>query len=274
MYCFFVKKGDQYENIPSSPPVEQETNMTDKTHFGFSSVSGEEKTKLVKDVFRRVAPNYDLMNDLMSLGIHRFWKDHMVWGLDLPPEAHILDVAGGTGDIAFRMAKAFPHLNLTITVCDLTLGMVEVGRNRAINQGILKGIEWVNGNAECLPIRDNSVDLYTIAYGLRNVTHIDKALDEAFRVLKPGGKFVCLEFSHVDSLLFRKAYDFYSFQLLPVMGEWVAKDRKAYQYLVESIRQFPDQETLAQMLKSAGFKSVNWQNLLGGISCIHTTVKE
>jgi ubiquinone/menaquinone biosynthesis methyltransferase len=248
--------------------------MTQETHFGFEAVSSFEKTRRVKDVFRRVAPNYDLMNDLMSLGIHRLWKDHLVWGLDLPPNAQVLDVAGGTGDIAFRLAKTYPHLNLRITVCDLTPAMVEVGRDRAINQGILQSIDWVCGNAENLPMADCSVDLYTIAYGLRNVTHIDKALTEAFRVLKPGGKFVCLEFSQLAAPPLQWAYDFYSFQLLPALGEWVAKDRNAYQYLVESIRQFPNQETLAGMIKAAGFASVDWQNLCKGISCIHTSVKQ
>ncbi|MCE3231418.1 MAG: ubiE [Alphaproteobacteria bacterium] len=248
--------------------------MTQKTHFGFEAVSSFEKTRRVKDVFRRVAPNYDLMNDLMSLGIHRLWKDHLVWRLDLPKNAQVLDVAGGTGDIAFRLAKTYPHLNLRITVCDLTPAMVEIGRDRAINQGMLQNIDWTCGNAENLPMADCSVDLYTIAYGLRNVTHIDKALAEAFRVLKPGGKFVCLEFSQLTTPLLQRAYDFYSFQLLPALGEWVAKDRNAYQYLVESIRQFPDQETLADMIKAAGFSSVDWQNLCKGISCIHTSVKQ
>lgn len=252
--------------------------MIDQAHFGFETVSGSEKTRRVKDVFRRVAQNYDLMNDLMSMGIHRLWKDHLVWDLTLSPNAHVLDVAGGTGDIAFRIAKAYPHLNLQITVCDLTPAMVEVGRDRAINQGLLTveghGVEWVCGNAETLPIPDNSVDLYIIAYGLRNVTHIDKALLEAFRVLKPNGKFVCLEFSRVTFPPLEKLYEFYSFHLLPALGEYVANDRAAYQYLVESIRQFPDQETLADMLKAPGFTSVNWQNLCGGISCIHTGVKQ
>jgi demethylmenaquinone methyltransferase/2-methoxy-6-polyprenyl-1,4-benzoquinol methylase len=156
--------------------------------------------------------------------------------------------------------------------------MVEVGRDRAINQGLLpnggRSIEWVCGNAENLPLPDHCVDLYIIAYGLRNVTHVDKALAEAFRVLKVGGKFVCLEFSRVTMPALEKVYDFYSFHLLPVLGDWVADDRAAYQYLVESIRQFPDQETLADLIRSAGFSSVNWQNLCGGISCIHTGVKQ
>ena len=255
--------------------------MAEQTHFGFEAVSALQKTGRVRDVFRRVAQKYDLMNDLMSWGIHRLWKDHLVWELNLPHNARVLDGAGGTGDIAFRLARTYPHLNPQITVCDLTPEMVEVGRDRAINQGILPGlscgmsggIEWVCGNVENLPLADNSVDLYTIAYGLRNVTYLDKALAEACRVLKPGGKFICLEFSRVTLSPLREAYDFYSFQFLPALGEWIAKDRDAYQYLVESIRQFPDQETLAGMIKTAGFSSVNWQNLCKGISCIHTSVK-
>lgn len=252
--------------------------MADQTYFGFEAVSDSEKTRRVKDVFHRVAQKYDLMNDLMSIGIHRLWKDCLVWDLSLVQNAHILDVAGGTGDIAFRLAKTYPHLNLQITVCDLTPAMVEVGRDRAVNQGLLPaeghGIEWVCGNAESLPLPDNSVDLYTIAYGLRNVTHTDQALAEAYRVLKPNGKFVCLEFSHVTFPPLEKIYEFYSFHLLPTLGNYVANDREAYQYLVESIRQFPDQETLADMIKLAGFTSVSWQNLCRGISCIHTGVKK
>lgn len=248
--------------------------MTRDMYFGFEAVSAPEKTSRVRDVFRRVAPSYDLMNDLMSLGIHRLWKDRLVRGFHLPQKARVLDVAGGTGDIAFRLAKTYPHLNLKITVCDVTPAMVEVGRDRAINRGILQGIEWICGDAENLPLADGSVELYAIAYGLRNVTHIDKALAEAFRVLKPGGTFVCLEFSHVTVDPLRRAYDFYSFQALPALGQWVARDRSAYQYLVESIRQFPDQGTLAGMIKAAGFLSVDWVNLWSGISCIHTTIKQ
>jgi len=252
--------------------------MHQQTHFGFESVSASERTQRVKDVFQRVAQNYDLMNDLMSFGIHRLWKDHLVQDLCLKERAQVLDVAGGTGDIAFRLAKTYPHLDLQITVCDITTSMVEVGRDKAINKGFLeKGgqrIEWVCGNAESLPFPDNSKDLYIIAYGLRNVTHIGTALKEAFRVLKSGGKFVCLEFSHVKKPWLEKFYDLYSFQFLPLLGEWVAKDRAAYQYLVESIRQFPDQETLSNLIKSAGFLTVNWQNLCGGISCIHTSIKQ
>lgn len=248
--------------------------MTEQTYFGFEAVSLTEKTQRVQDVFHRVASHYDLMNDLMSWGIHRLWKSHLIWDLSLSPQARVLDVAGGTGDIAFRLTKMYPHLDLQITVCDLTSSMVDVGRDRAINEGFVHGIEWICGNAENLPLPDNSIDLYIIAYGLRNVSHIEQALSEAFRVLKPKGTFVCLEFSHVTLSPLQKVYDFYSFHLLPVLGEWVAQDRAAYQYLVESIRQFPDQQTTANAIKSAGFSSVKWENLWGGISCIHTGIKE
>ena len=247
--------------------------MTEQTHFGVESLLGSEKTQRVKDVVRRVAKNYDLMNDLMSLGIHRLWKDHLIQGLDLHPNAHVLDVAGGTGDIAFRLLKTYPHLNLHITLCDLTPEMMEQGRDRAINQGILRPIDWVCANAEQLPVPDSSADLYLVAYGLRNVTKIGTALIEAARVLKPGGKFVCLEFSRMTLPPLQKLYDFYSFQFLPTLGEWIAQDRAAYQYLVESIRRFPDQESLAEMMRSSGFSTVAWENLCGGISCIHIGIK-
>jgi len=250
--------------------------MGEQTHFGFEAVSADERTRRVKDVFRRISSSYDLMNDLMSVGIHRLWKDHLVQNVELNPHSHILDMAGGTGDIAFRFLKTYPHLELQITICDLTPTMIEIGRKRATDQGFLEqshGVEWTCSNAENLPFADDSVDLYTIAYGLRNVTHLDQALKEAFRVLKVGGQFICLEFSQVKTAIFREAYDFYSFRVLPILGEYVAQDRAAYQYLVESIRQFPDQEALSSLIKAAGFSSVHWQNLCSGISCIHTSIK-
>lgn len=243
------------------------------TEFGFQKVDPQEKTKRVRGVFESVAPHYDVMNDLMSLCIHRFWKDDMVSQLPLPQQAKVLDVAGGTGDISFLMQKKYRHLDLDITICDLTPSMLEVGRDRAINKGLVQGIEWVCANAELLPIPDNSMDIYTIAFGLRNVTHIDQALKEAHRVLKPGGTFVCLEFSHVNSSILGKLYDFYSFSLLPWLGEKIANDRESYQYLVESIRRFPNQETLAALLKSAGMQRVSWQNIMNGISCLHIAQK-
>ncbi|WP_052045939.1 bifunctional demethylmenaquinone methyltransferase/2-methoxy-6-polyprenyl-1,4-benzoquinol methylase UbiE [Candidatus Paracaedibacter symbiosus] len=243
------------------------------TDFGFQKVDPKEKTKRVRGVFESVARNYDIMNDLMSLGIHRLWKQDMVKQLPLQPKMKILDVAGGTGDISFLMQEKYRHLDLEITICDLTPSMLEVGRDRAVNKGLLHGIDWVCGNAEQLPIPENSVDLYTIAFGLRNVTHIEVALKEAHRVLKPGGVFACLEFSNVKSAFFSKVYEFYSFSLLPWLGEKVADDRESYQYLVESIRRFPAQEKLALMLKEAGMQTTSWQNLMNGISCLHIAKK-
>lgn len=241
--------------------------------FGFQKVNFQEKTRRVRGVFESVAANYDLMNDLMSLSIHRLWKQEMVSQLALQPKMKILDVAGGTGDISFLMQEKYPYLDLEITICDLTSSMLQVGRDRAVNRGLVHGINWVCGNAESLPIPDNSMDVYTIAFGLRNVTHLDWALKEAHRVLKPGGIFACLEFSEVKSSLFSKAYDFYSFSVLPWLGEKVANDRESYQYLVESIRRFPPQEKLGLMLKEAGMQSVSWKNFMNGISCLHIAKK-
>lgn len=243
------------------------------TDFGFQKVDFQEKTQRVRGVFESVATNYDLMNDLMSLGIHRLWKQEMINQLPLQPKMKILDVAGGTGDISFLMLEKYPHLDLEITICDLTPSMLQVGRDRAVNRGLVHGVDWVCGNAESLPIPDNSVDVYTIAFGLRNVTHIDQALKEAHRVLKPGGIFACLEFSEVKLSFLSQAYDFYSFSVLPWLGEKVANDRPSYQYLVESIRRFPCQEKLGFMLKEAGMQAVNWKNFMNGVSCLHIAKK-
>jgi len=239
-----------------------------ETWFGNKRVLPERKRELVRNVFSSVAGNYDLMNDLMSMGIHRLWKDSMVdWAL---PQHHrnILDVAGGTGDIAFRLEERAP--NAKIIVCDLTLEMVERGRDRALDRGVGSDIEWVVGNAESLPIPSASIDLYTIAFGLRNVVDIEKALNEAYRVLRPGGRFLCLEFSHVEAQPFSKLYDLYSFKILPTLGEYIAKDRNSYLYLAESIRRFPAQEALCAKLRQAGFALVKYRNLSAGIAALHS----
>src|SRR5688572_5625135 len=208
----------------------------EKNWFGTSEVTPEEKTQKVIGVFDSVAGNYDLMNDLMSGGVHRLWKNHFVRKIRPRPGLNYLDVAGGTGDIAFRIReKAGPTAK--ITLCDLNTEMLSVGRDRAIDRGWLD-LEWVTGNAEALPLPDESVDVYTIAFGLRNVTRIDTALAEAVRVLKPGGRFFCLEFSAVDEPFLAKIYDAWSFRVIPRIGQAVAKDRDSYQYLVESIRKF------------------------------------
>jgi demethylmenaquinone methyltransferase / 2-methoxy-6-polyprenyl-1,4-benzoquinol methylase len=244
----------------------------EKNWFGNRNVGADEKTGLVIDVFDSVAPRYDLMNDLMSGGLHRLWKDRFVRMIRPRPGLSYLDVAGGTGDIAFRIRKE-AGADAAITVCDLNDHMLETGRDRAIDKGWPHDFEWVTGNAESLPFPDSSFNVYTIAFGLRNVTRIDTALKDAWRVLKPGGRFYCLEFSHVESVLLGKAYDFYSHTLIPKMGQLVAKDTESYRYLVESIRKFPSQRKLAGRLEEAGFARVKYTNFSAGIVCVHEAIK-
>ena len=239
----------------------------DNVSFGFKDVNASEKPTLVKNIFESVAGNYDLMNDFMSAGIHRLWKDTLINTLKPKPNMTLLDVAGGTGDVAFRFLKAGGG---HVTVCDLTEGMVRVGRDRATDKGLLGGIDWTVGDALKLPLADNSVDAYTIAFGLRNVTYIEQALIEANRVLKPGGRFLCLEFSHVVLPVLDKMYDVYSFNILPKLGAWIAKDEESYVYLVESIRRFPKQDDLLTMMEQAGFVHNDYTNLTGGIAAIHS----
>ncbi len=255
---------------PESPPE-------NPTHFGYREVEAAEKGSLVRGVFESVAGKYDLMNDLMSGGIHRLWKGAMIDLLGPKPGTTLLDVAGGTGDIALRaldrMATAQDDGENgagQVIVCDLTADMLQVGRDRAIDRGYLKGLGWVCGDAQRLPLSARAVDAYTIAFGLRNVTDIDLALREAQRVLRPGGRFVCLEFSHVVLPVLKELYDLYSFQALPALGAAVTGDRAAYQYLVESIRRFPPQEELAAKLKATGFAGVRVKNLTGGIAALHS----
>lgn len=249
----------------------------EKSWFGEKEVSPDEKTQGVIGVFDSVADQYDLMNDFMSLGVHRLWKDQFI--RMIRPRSHIsgrpmdyLDVAGGTGDIAFKIRKKAGE-GANITLCDLNDNMLSVGRNRAIDRGWINDFKWVTGNAESLPLEDNSVDVYTIAFGLRNVTHIDTGLAEAYRVLRPGGRFFCLEFSHVQPKAFAKAYDLYSYNIIPRLGEKVANDRDSYQYLVESIRKFPTQKQLSKRMQNAGFKRVRYNNMSFGIVAVHQGVK-
>ncbi len=237
--------------------------------FGARAVEPDEKTDLVRGVFSSVATRYDLMNDLMSGGIHRLWKARLIAAIRPRPGERLLDVAGGTGDISMRfLAAAGPEADATI--CDLSEDMVRVGRDRAIDRGRVGGLDFVVGNAESLPIAEASVDVYTIAFGLRNVTRIDPALAEARRVLKPGGRFYCLEFSRVVLPVLRRLYDAYSYAAIPRLGALVAGDRDSYQYLVESIRKFPEQAALAERMTAAGLARAAWQNLSGGIAAIHT----
>ena len=245
-----------------------------RTDFGFRRVGEGEKAPLVRAIFDSVAERYDLMNDLMSAGIHRLWKNEMVAALKPRQGQRLLDVAGGTGDIALR---ALPKLRDGgrvseggVVVCDASAAMLAIGRARALDQGILAGIEWVCADAERLPVTDHSVDLFTVGFGLRNVTHIDRALAEARRVLKPGGRFLCLEFTPEITPLLQPLYDLYSFRIVPFLGQVVTGDRDAYAYLVESIRRFPRQSELAEMIARAGLDQVKFRNLTGGVAALHS----
>jgi demethylmenaquinone methyltransferase/2-methoxy-6-polyprenyl-1,4-benzoquinol methylase len=244
--------------------------------FGDRLVREGQKAPLVRDVFRSVAGRYDLMNDLMSAGIHRLWKSAMVEALHLQPGQRLLDVAGGTGDIAFRVIEKVKRQacgwggDPAIIICDLTPEMLSVGRDRAIDKGILSGMAWVCGDAERLPLPDRSVDAYSIAFGLRNVTRIEAALAEAYRVLRPGGQFLCLEFSQIALPFLDDLYQRYSTNVLPILGGLVAGDREAYSYLIESIRRFPPQEDLVDRIATAGLERVRYRNLSSGIAALHS----
>jgi demethylmenaquinone methyltransferase/2-methoxy-6-polyprenyl-1,4-benzoquinol methylase len=237
--------------------------------FGDRAVDPAEKTSLVRGVFSSVAASYDVMNDFMSLGIHRLWKNRFIQRVNPRDGEYILDVAGGTGDIAQRLLAQAPGAK--ITVCDLNQQMIEVGRDRALDRGML-AIEWSVGNAQALPFPGDSFNAYTIAFGLRNVTEIDTALAEAYRMLKRGGRFFCLEFSKVPPAL-APAYDLYSRHVIPFLGEKIANDRGSYEYLVESIRRFPSQAELAARIEAAGFGLVKVENLSAGIAAIHSGYK-
>jgi demethylmenaquinone methyltransferase/2-methoxy-6-polyprenyl-1,4-benzoquinol methylase len=240
--------------------------------FGFKDVDPADKPGLVRGVFDRVARRYDLMNDLMSGGVHRIWKDMAAARLNPQPGELIIDCAGGTGDLAFRFAHMARAAQLRrggedarILVVDYNAEMIAAGRER----GAPPEVVWSVGDAQALPLPDGCADAYVIAFGIRNVTDIEAALGEARRVLKPGGRFLCLEFSRPVTEALRKAYDLYSFKVIPTVGAWVAQDREAYQYLVESIRRFPDQARFAEMMRGAGFSRVAWTNFTGGVAALH-----
>lgn len=238
------------------------------THFGYQTVPEDEKAGRVRGVFTSVASRYDVMNDVMSVGIHRLWKDAMMDWLAPRPGQKLLDVAGGTGDVSFRFLGRAGHGHAT--VCDLTESMLVEGRKRAEAERLGDSLDWVVGDAMALPFPDNSFDVYTISFGIRNVTRPQKALDEAFRVLRPGGRLMVLEFSQIPNEMMQKVYDLYSFNIIPAMGQLIANDRDSYQYLVESIRRFPDQETFRGMVEAAGFEQAKYRNLSMGIACLHS----
>lgn len=250
---------------------------SDKASFGFREVPEAEKAGLVRDVFDSVAPNYDLMNDLMSAGLHRVWKSVLIDRLNPQPGEMLLDVAGGTGDVAAAFLaradgrpQAQSRAGARVVIADINAEMLAAGRRRARAPGAGARMSLLCADAEALPLPDHSVDAYAIAFGIRNVTHIEKALAEARRVLKPGGRFFCLEFSHLATEGLQKLYDLYSFRVIPWLGEKVANDRDSYQYLVESIRRFPTQEKFAAMIRAAGFARVKHENLSAGIVAIHS----
>ena len=246
--------------------AEDSTGRT--THFGFKDVAEDDKAGMVHGVFTNVASKYDIMNDVMSMGIHRVWKDALMDWLVPRDGQRLLDVAGGTGDVAFRFLGRAPGANAT--VLDMTESMLIEGQKRAEAAQMAEKLDWIVGDAMALPFEDNTFDRYTISFGIRNVTRIPDALSEAFRVLRPGWRLMVLEFSQLPNDGLQKLYDLYSFNVIPRMGQLIAGDRDSYQYLVESIRRFPDQETFAQMIRDAGFEQVSFRNLSMGIAALHS----
>ncbi len=245
------------------------TNISEKTtHFGFKTVAEDDKAGMVHGVFSNVASKYDVMNDAMSMGIHRVWKDAMMDWLAPRDGQRLLDVAGGTGDISFRFLKRAP--GASAVVLDMTEGMLVAGRTRAEAESQADRLDWLAGDAMALPFEDNSFDRYTVSFGIRNFTRIADALSEAYRVLRPGGRLMVLEFSQLPNDGMQKLYDLYSFNVIPKLGKLIANDADSYQYLVESIRKFPDQETFAEMIRAAGFENVKYRNLSMGIAALHS----
>jgi len=250
--------------------MDDSSNKT--TDFGYQQVPISQKQEKVGEVFHSVAQKYDLMNDLMSLGIHRVWKHFAVGRCDIKPGQTVLDIAGGTGDLSLRISPMVGKAGKVI-MADINASMLKVGRDRLLDEGIVDNIDIVQANAECLPLEDDSVDRILIGFGLRNVTDKNAALRSMYRILKPGGRLIILEFSKPTTAVLSKVYDTYSFHLLPKLGKWIAKDADSYQYLAESIRMHPDQLTLRNMMESAGFENASFHNLTGGIVALHIGFK-
>lgn len=242
------------------------------THFGFQTIPSDLKEERVASVFHSVAKRYDLMNDLMSFGLHRLWKRFAISRCAIRPDDYILDLAGGTGDLTSAFSKLI-GANGKIVLADINSSMLTEGRTRLIDKGVFRGITWIQANAQTLPFANQSFDKVAIAFGLRNVTDKDKALEEMYRILKPGGRLVILEFSHVHAAPIKSLYDAYSFKVLPKLGKWVCQDEESYQYLAESIRMHPDQKTLKSMMENAGFEKCDYQDLNAGIVALHCGFK-
>lgn len=253
-------------------PINNDTSDENTTHFGFQTVEKNEKESKVASVFHSVAQQYDVMNDLMSFGIHRLWKRFTIDASGVRPGNKVLDLAGGTGDLTAKFSKLVGREGKVI-LADINSSMLNVGRDKLRDLGLVQNIEYVQANAQYLPFEDNTFDIITIAFGLRNVTDKDMALRSMYRVLKPGGRLLVLEFSKPEHELVNKAYDFYSFNILPKIGELVAKDGDSYQYLAESIRMHPDQDTLKTMMDAAGFEQTGFKNLTGGVVALHKGYK-
>lgn len=244
------------------------TSRNNKTHFGFKTVDEADKSSMVQGVFSKVASKYDVMNDVMSLGIHRVWKNAMMDWLAPRSGQKLLDVAGGTGDISFRFLKRAPMAHAT--VFDITQDMLDAGRTRVAATDMADRLDWICGDAMHLPFDDNSFDVYTISFGIRNVTRPQEAIKEAYRVLKPGGRFMVLEFSQIPNSKLQWLYDQYSFKIIPSLGKIIANEADSYQYLVESIRKFPDQDKFLSMIGQGGFERTKYRNLSLGIACLHS----
>jgi demethylmenaquinone methyltransferase/2-methoxy-6-polyprenyl-1,4-benzoquinol methylase len=263
----FFMSGPDTNDTPAFTEASEHT-----THFGFKQVDTSQKVNMVKEVFQSVAAKYDVMNDLMSLGVHRLWKRYTIDCSGVRAGHKVLDLAGGTGDLTAKFSRIVGETG-QVVLADINDAMLKVGRDKLRDKGIVGNVEYVQANAEALPFPDNSFDIITIAFGLRNVTDKDKALASMYRVLKPGGRLLILEFSKPTNEMLNKAYDMYSFHLLPKIGQLVANDADSYQYLAESIRMHPEQEVLKTMMDTAGFEQTTYQNLTGGIVALHRGFK-